>query len=1796
MSDQRLDPDIYNATILEPLQEGRHPLPSIQTRRLKWLKKTFSEQLFQTIKNRLPLEVCENIARYCLQERAVQVVRHHWLRKDRPKPGRISVAIREGKPLWAQYVEFEGIRYVKSLSYQSLGGDESQILSNPDSDCNGIKLRGLAAYKYRNDQPRFPEDLRWSVLPTTLDPIPEPPIPFKSFLGDEIISAIDWNRPDVIGYSFYGWDNTIMKIIPHKAGEKHPYDFGSTSQYVYSWVYFPIDSDERISEAWIRRYGVKLDSDSPNPAATLILRTSKGRLLTLGPQLKYQQPVGYKTHAKYDLVGTFPQDSPCRMYFANWETSGSWMRFEGASTFAKLKLRGCRNRRLGLLPDKCKYQYSSAELEGVRTVTPCRSWRHLDGILGLLLTYEDGRKRCVGEVRLDHLLAPIEVTSDTMWIVYPETDEISWRAHDEDGSGVYFVSFEEPDADEWEGQCIKIPMRGRLDWYFSQHQCHLSHRDDSEPQDEFLEALAQEPAPGTTRPRQVAKPFSVLVERSADSDTDLLGDSLWGVFLCGFELTDEDEVIKWEKAAEPGVDKCHGRSTYPISLHLECVKYAKSFVTGSLRDLAGAAVTIRGSFNGPEEMCGPRRRWLENTVTQNLSHALRGRLPTEICRNVAIYCIREQSIRFIHQEWRQRQTRRGFISVPVHNHTTLWAQYTHFEGIRYLRSFSYDSQGGDEDFLIKGNTANPLNIFARHNHLGVNKLVITEGHERPETEEAHNYWWTCHAQQHRLFHFKARFDGIKIRNLVVVKSPKTFLNFAMDGCEIRWAVPPSPVKFSPKIPLVSGIPWTDVQSLDWNKPGTSGYSFLLFGESVVQCNFHHVHGPPVPYQKYTTGEPNDLLCLHFPMNLDERVSELWIRQYPERATTLIIIQIVTDRGRSLVLGSQQDGPGATYHVVAKLPQDKPCLMFHAHSYTFSWFHFDSVLSWEKPQARQIQPAWKPAHEMTIGTHYSSAKLYGVRDITPCINRGPFTWGDDEIIEGLLLTYYDDTRTCIGEVRCDSLGTPQKVTSDTMWIRYVEYKKAGILDENTHCCDCGIEWFGFSQPLLGSFSSHKDKDVPTDEHDSDEEQTSHQDDSSAEDESEDETESDDDYDRSPKYVSLPMRVRLDWVKESDGSICLLSHHMRSRPDDEMLHVLAEDAKADRVDPVSKSCTILTGKTTPENLRPEKIAKEFDNYVTTSPVAFADLVSLKEKKSRHTVGGNSCHSVAAATYRGLRFEGPQRLEHRRRRWLVDTFAQNLFQTLRGRIPQDVCVNIAAYCIRQRAGQAFQQLHSSGHPLNSGRISVPIHRGVTLWAQYVYFEGNRYIQSFSYASRGGEEDVVLDWETEKLLNVFVRHNGLGVSKVIVTEGDEAPNVERDEGFDGIKLRGLGISKSPEGLAEFQDDGPCEIRWAIPAAPVKHSPKIPLPKGLDSVFVRAFDWNKPKTLGYSFHVLDNVILHFNSHQAGSPPAFEEYYRADSPDAARLYLAMSPGETVSELWIRTYHERLSTLIVVTSYGRSLVIGTEADKPGATYHAIADLPQDKPCRMFYTESYSQNIGWLHFDSVSTWQHPEKRQIRPPWRPKLDDVREITPCKFLQTWFFGEDEKITGLLFTYTDGSRSSVGEIRPDELGTPVAVTSDTMFFRYKGPFREGPDAISRMVEYGLDWFGFSEPLVSASSAEESEHANAEPLEHGDGSEVDSSEGSDSDDLLKYANTMAVPMTGRLVWKVRPDEGHILSHHKCGDPKHEMRDVLAEHATTTTKDPVVKSMTNLIGKISPYNLEAVYQNAEDNDNYDIFGL
>ncbi|KAF5663914.1 hypothetical protein FDENT_13005 [Fusarium denticulatum] len=581
----------------------------------------------------------------------------------------------------------------------------------------------------------------------------------------------------------------------------------------------------------------------------------------------------------------------------------------------------------------------------------------------------------------------------------------------------------------------------------------------------------------------------------------------------------------------------------------------------------------------------------------------------------------------------------------------------------------------------------------------------------------------------------------------------------------------------------------------------------------------------------------------------------------------------------------------------------------------------------------------------------------------------------------------------------------------------------------------------------------------------------------------------------------------------------------------------------------------------------------------------------------VGRQSYHNVAFATWPGIQYEGPHHLADRRRRWLENTFAKDLFRTLRGRLPQDICQTIAVYFPRERAMQAFQQLWSQDHPRQPRNISVPVHCGVTLWAQYINYEGNQYIESFSYESRGGDEEIVLKWEpnTKKLHNVFIRHSGLGVTKIIVTEGEETPDVEHVEGFDGIKIRRLGVFKSADDFVEFHQGGPLEILWAVPAAPVKHSPKIPLPRGFGSQFVRAFDWNKPGTVGYSFFVLGSVILHVNSHQAGTPAAPEDYDRfAYGFDRCRrLYLAMSPGEIVSELWLRGYDEPNRTLIaatdhlavqVVTNLGRSLVVGADHVGPFTKYHAVAKLPQHKPCRMFYAESIECHIGWLHFDSVSTWRHPEERQIQHPqgfccnWTchtsAKLHDVREVTPCVFRTPMSLSDDEKITGLLLSYTDGSRSSVGEIRPDRLGTPKAATSDTLFLQYQSSSEEILDSGGHLVESGLDWFGFSEPPSGAASDDGSDNIDEEPHEMIDDShpEDNSSEEGDSNEPVRSTTTIAVPMRGRLDWILRDsDQDYALSYHKRSSPKDAMRQVLAEDATMPRQEPVTKSLSILVG-------------------------
>lgn len=416
-------------------------------------------------------------------------------------------------------------------------------------------------------------------------------------------------------------------------------------------------------------------------------------------------------------------------------------------------------------------------------------------------------------------------------------------------------------------------------------------------------------------------------------------------------------------------------------------------------------------------------------------------------------------------------------------------------------------------------------------------------------------------------------------------------------------------------------------------------------------------------------------------------------------------------------------------------------------------------------------------------------------------------------------------------------------------------------------------------------------------------------------------------------------------------------------------------------------------------------------------------------------------------------------------------------------------------------------------------------------------------------------------------------------------------------MKLRGLGVVKSPYEFLNFSESGPVEIRWDIPPKTVKLWPKIPLPRDSDScippTYVRSMEWNKPGTVAYSFCLIGSAIVQCNSHQAGNPLGSGEYDpRLRREEIMRLFFPMNPEEKVSELWVRSFHETLSTLIVsydhwvlyvdsytdhmvvqvVTNHGRNLVLGTHEDIPGATYHCVAKLPEDTPSRMFYTGDFyglpASSVAWLHFDSVSTWENPMKYERQCAFEgatgsfyssASLDNVRQVTPC--MNSYDCRDTE--TGLLFTYTNGTRSCVGDFHFDsELWNhSLPVDSDAMWAVYLDSNWQESKASKHTIMHGFD----------------SDTVNFRPLSrYYEGYDDDNSLMDDGDGGQVSRTTFVVPMSGRLDWTRDGGSGKCeLSHHPSGEPKNEMRGILAKYAASDAAEqkPIVKSLTLLLGNV-----------------------
>ncbi|KAG5755458.1 hypothetical protein H9Q72_008030 [Fusarium xylarioides] len=531
------------------------PPSSWTKRRTQWIKQTIATDLRQALGGRLPEEIYQHIASFCVRERACQLLRDLW--RDHSSPDNIIKRLYIGRytSVWAQHVEVEGLRYVKSLSTRRLTQQDTLVFkarfkkrsatNRPEAFPNiyysqdhlgirGIIITedeglpplememGLSWAVHRHQKTPFRFTLRddhiklrhltihgtinpdftyltrnWGVLPENFGSFPQIPLATDSHFTDrlyfESVRAVDWNSPGVCGYSFYVEKDLIRGIVSHKLGEPETRkrdEYGTTDNL---WFHMPIDPDERVSELWLRRG--KHESIGSEDFETLIVRTTKGRSFTPGLDSVCSFPIGETRKFRYKAIAIFPPEGPSRMFYCRAKHLWTYFAFEqasqlsnkgnsqGVASWGNFEIDHSFPPSFNPLIDLYSFSATSASLNDVRTITPCRGWSEpfLNKVVGLLFTYRDGRRRCVGRVRLDSLDPPLTVYSDSFWLGC--TDEngeahlwLPWH------NDVTTFCLSEPAPNE-DVEYIKVPLSGRLEWAVLPASSAVHHVEEGEPCD-----------------------------------------------------------------------------------------------------------------------------------------------------------------------------------------------------------------------------------------------------------------------------------------------------------------------------------------------------------------------------------------------------------------------------------------------------------------------------------------------------------------------------------------------------------------------------------------------------------------------------------------------------------------------------------------------------------------------------------------------------------------------------------------------------------------------------------------------------------------------------------------------------------------------------------------------------------------------------------------------------------------------------------------------------------------------------------------------------------------------------------------------------------------------------------------------------------------------------------------------------------------------------------------------------------------------------------------------------------------
>jgi hypothetical protein len=267
------------------------------------------------------------------------------------------------------------------------------------------------------------------------------------------MSIFQYNRPEITGFSVC-CNPAPIALHAHTPGDD--LSFYQSTPTDSSWIYVPLDHDEHITSIWIRH---------PSPlkkSLALAFGTDKGHLHVLGAQTTPSL-----SNNAWELLD-IPNGEPAHFFFDSYPSAMSDLMFDSEAPRQPRVLNAPEP--VSRHPDlhSCEdFHWSQASVENVVAVSPCcRITKGAPEFIGLLLHYSDGKRACVGQVRLDCLGPLLAIESSPR--LY-----LGFKINDENRPYIARVEISAANLDVTVAMWFEVSWNGTIEWWYSYRQCQI---------------------------------------------------------------------------------------------------------------------------------------------------------------------------------------------------------------------------------------------------------------------------------------------------------------------------------------------------------------------------------------------------------------------------------------------------------------------------------------------------------------------------------------------------------------------------------------------------------------------------------------------------------------------------------------------------------------------------------------------------------------------------------------------------------------------------------------------------------------------------------------------------------------------------------------------------------------------------------------------------------------------------------------------------------------------------------------------------------------------------------------------------------------------------------------------------------------------------------------------------------------------------------------------------------------------------------------------------------------------------